>query len=91
MRGFFQGLFTLPEGIALMTTRATGKAQTAAGLDTRRGFATPHVAFVAINPTGKACRNGSLVVASLARTPVRAARCASIGPFRQAFATLPVV
>ncbi|MCA9666393.1 MAG: hypothetical protein KC503_12420, partial [Myxococcales bacterium] len=42
-----EGLYTLREGIASAATKAAGKAQTAAGSDTRQGFATPHAAFVA--------------------------------------------
>jgi hypothetical protein len=41
------GLFTLRHRVALWVRKAAGKAQTAAGLNTRRGFATPHAAFLA--------------------------------------------
>jgi hypothetical protein len=40
------GLFTLRHRVALWVRKAAGKAQTAAGLNTRRGFATPHAAFL---------------------------------------------
>ncbi|WP_247660868.1 IMPACT family protein [Ideonella alba] len=63
-----KGLFTLPEGIALVPRMAAGKAHTAAGLDTRRGCATPHAAILGINPSGRPAKSGH---SSLHRLPAR--------------------
>jgi hypothetical protein len=65
------GLFTLRHRVALWVRKAAGKAQTAAGLNTRRGFATPHAAFPATTlRAGGALRLDWPVSAGL-RDPVR--------------------
>jgi hypothetical protein len=77
------------EGIALSTRNAASKAQTAAGSDTRRGFATPRAAFLAATlregPPKRAIRRYTACPHASAGGALRLN-----WPVRRAFATLPV-